>query len=150
MKAATKPALSSWFEEFAKSLPSYGSATMKECADFMTMSCADWHAAHPLIPEGHCYGHNVMTKFGPLTFKLDLTDIKRGKTHVILFAKFWNTSALPKSINGLDLNTYSGKWNLHFGEIKDSEVQLVTDGIQRLLDGKLLETGELIDATRRT
>lgn len=129
--------LCEWFDKWARSLPTYGTATMQSKWG-EDESYADWLARTPLIPAHSCYGHNIKTVHGPLTFKLDLCQISK-QTHVTLFAKFWNTDELPGIINGLQTNTYSGKWNLHFGAIADNELHVVQEEIKRVLNASLVE-----------
>lgn len=94
-----------------------------------------------LVPgtDDYSYGHYVQTKYGMLTFYLDLEEGHHSTFN--LMAKFLEPTKLPKStgytfdtkVNGVRVVWLSGKWNLHLGVVDPKEAKkAITDMLNPL------------------
>lgn len=105
-----------WFQQLATNLGASGDGTR-------------YYSNADLIPgtNDHSYGYYMQTKYGLLTFLLDVESGRNSTTDVM--AKFLDTERLAsapisrysprdREVNYIRANGYSGKWNLHLGAVE--------------------------------
>lgn len=80
------------------------------------------------------YGFHAHTKYGLLTFNLDAISGRNESINVM--AKFLELDKIPGNqqrpmrhipINSVDMNEYTGKWNLHLGVISPDRAKPIIE-----------------------